>query len=464
MARLTQAAVEKMKAGAARREVPDAGAPGLHLIIQPSGSKTWAVRFRRPDGTRAKVTLGPLDTSGRIDTAPVIGQPLTLIGARSLATEIAVQRARGADVVEERRAEKQRKADQRRVDSENTYAIVAQDFVAEYRKDRRAWRSLAKMIGLTYSDEGEPVVVNGGLCDRWRDKAMRTITEDDIHALIGEARRKHIPGMKKVGEGPSDSRARHLGDALAALFRWAKRERIIKVDPTKDVELPAPPESRERVLNFYTDVRGADELVWFWKACGEVGAPFGVMCKVLLLTGCRRNEVAWMEWAELNDDRSRLSLPGKRTKNGLPHDVYFSQTVRDLIEGLPVIGNGCEYVFTTNGKRPVSGFSKFKKELDAVMLRIAKEDAGNDAAIAPWTLHDLRRTVSTAMNELSLADPHVVEACINHQSGHKSGVGGVYNKARYWPQKIVAFMAWTDKVLEIVEGRITDNVVPMRRA
>src|SRR3954465_7631858 len=96
--KLTPAAVEKLKAGDTRREVPDAGAPGLRLVIQPTGAKSWAMRFRGTDGKHVKMTLGPLDLSGGESGQPVRGRPLTLAGARRLAAEVMHSRASGETV------------------------------------------------------------------------------------------------------------------------------------------------------------------------------------------------------------------------------------------------------------------------------------------------------------------------------------------------------------------------------
>src|SRR5262245_22347581 len=99
---LTAAAVRRLKATAVRREVPDGRIGGLYCVIQPSGHKSWALRFRRPDGTKAKLTLGVADLSGReLQGAPVLGQPLTLAAARALAADIHRQRALGSDVIAE---------------------------------------------------------------------------------------------------------------------------------------------------------------------------------------------------------------------------------------------------------------------------------------------------------------------------------------------------------------------------
>ena len=101
MPELTDAAVRKYVARAARREIPDSRAASLYLVIQPSGAKSFAMRFRRPGGKSCKLTLGRYDAGGEPTDEPVIGGPLTLAMARQLAASIARQRMRGVDVVAE---------------------------------------------------------------------------------------------------------------------------------------------------------------------------------------------------------------------------------------------------------------------------------------------------------------------------------------------------------------------------
>src|SRR5262245_55034733 len=125
--RLTAGAIAKMRPGAVRREIHDAGAPGLHLVIQTSGAKSWALRFRRPGGARAKLTLGPVNLEPQVGE-PRIGAPLTLAAARHLAGQLNLERAGGVDVVAVQRAEKQRV--RATVMGAYTFVQAAQDFLA----------------------------------------------------------------------------------------------------------------------------------------------------------------------------------------------------------------------------------------------------------------------------------------------------------------------------------------------
>jgi integrase len=467
---LTAAAVKNYRPGKVRREIPDAGCVGLHLVIQPSGVKSWAVRLRRPDGRPAKLTLGTCDAAGReAEGEPAIGGHLTLAAARRLAAEVCRQRALGRDPAADRIAEKRRGRGADGMRAANTFGRAARDFIEQHKVKRtgkrpRRWREIARVLGLDYPVAGaEPTTIKGGLSDRWRDKPIAEINGRDIHAIIDEARCFAIPGLPPRNSGTSDPRGRKLADALGAMFKWLMRHRraAIVANPCLGSYRPDAPASRERVLNFRPDVRGADELRWFWDACDAVGEPFGAIAKLLLLSGCRLSEIARMARGELSDDFVTLRLPGERTKNGLPHNVPLSALAREIIANTTRI-EGCAYIFSTNGKTPVSGFSKFKKRLDGAMLAAALKERGSDAAIPPWRIHDLRRTAATGMAAIGIA-PHIIEACLNHVSGAKGGVAGIYNREQYEPEKRAALERWANLIGEITSQTPRGNVVPLRQ-
>ena len=458
---LTTAAVLKLKPAADRREIPDAGAAGLYLVVQPSGAKSWALRFRRPNGDRAKLVLGPLDATGKeIVDDPQIGQPLTPAAARTLAGQINRRRAMGIDVIAVRRSERHRHQTNKAADAD-TFAGAVRAFVDRHARPKtRRWRETARMLGLEYPPDGEPATIKGSLCDRWSDRPAAEIDGDDVYAVVDESKHAGIPGLGRKNMGVSDARGRGLSVALGAMFGWLLEHRRIKTNPVIGVHRPGPPPSRDRVLNVKTDVRNADELRWLWQACDAMGYPFGSMCKVLLATGARREEVARMTWVELNDDMSTLRLAGARTKNGLAFDVPLPALVRGILSTAPKISE--VYVFSTNGRSPISGFSKYKARLDALMLEEARKEPGRKVVVAPWRLHDLRRSAATGMAGIGVA-PHVIEACLNHVSGAKASVAGVYNTEKYEPEKRAALDRWAGYIDSVVSGRADDTVVPIRR-
>ena len=438
---ITAAAVKNYRPGEGRREIPDGGCSGLYLVIQASGHRSWAMRFRRPNGKPAKLTLGPVDLSGQeAESEPVLDSPLTLASARRLAAEIHRQRAMGRDVVADYDASRRRQKSQHESRAKSTYASAAKDFIEQYAsKKTRRWRETARLLGLAYPPTGgEPIRIKGGLCERWNDKPIAEIDGHDIHSLIDETRRSGAPGLERRSDGPTEARARVMLSCLSKMFSWLVQHRRVSQNPCKDVHRPEASAARDRVL---TDA----EIVKFWRATDAERKELSALLKLLLLTGCRLNEVAGMTRAELSDDGATWNIPGSRTKNKRPHVVPLAPLARKMV------GTGSEgFVFTTTGRSPVSGWSKIKRRLDAAMK------------IPPWRLHDLRRTAATGMAEIGIA-PHIVEAALNHISGAKAGVAGTYNRAAYAEEKRSALERWASHVQGLVSERPA-NVVKMRKA
>jgi integrase len=439
MPKLTPASVEKHKPGKTRREIPDAASPGLYLIIQPgSGTKSFAMRFRNGNGRHVKLTLGPLDLTGNeaVD-APVLGQPLTLISARRLASEMNRQRALGKDTVALRHRERlERKAGQAK-----DFSTAALDFVEQYLKRKvRRWQASARLLGVVIGDDGKLAVMPKGLTDRWRDRPIKEINSDDIHQIVKEVREKAVPGLKRYAYGPSDAMARSMFAVLSRLFRWLLEERRITVNPVIGVAMPESPEPRERTL---TD----DEIKKFWIACEKIGEPASQCLKLLLLTGCRLNEIAQLRRSEINDKDRTATIPSNRVKNKKSFVLPLSPMAWNILQSVQTKG---DLFFTTERGKPIGPWSRIKRQLDAEMKT------------APWRTHDLRRCFSTNLNKIGIA-PHVVETCLNHVSGHKGSVAGVYNTYQYLPEKTQAMNRWTDHVAGLIEGRAAKIFVMKRK-
>jgi integrase len=438
---LTAAAVKNYRPGKGRREIPEGGCPGLYLVIQASGHRSWALRFRRPSGRPAKLTLGPVDLSGKeAEGVPVLGQPLTLASARRLAADIGHQRALGRDVVADYDASRRRQRSEHETGAKSTFAAAAKDFIGQYAsKKTRRWRVTARLLGLRPMPEGLEII-GGGLADRWSDKPVAAIDGHDIFSLVDETRRSGVPGLERRRDGPTEARARVMLACLSKMFSWLVQRRQVEKNPCAGVHRPEVSRARDRVL---TDA----EIVKFWSAVDAERKEFSGLLKLLLLTGCRLNEVAGMRRAELSDDGATWSIPGERTKNKRPHIVPLAPLAREILATMA--GDG-ELVFTTTGRSPVSGWSRIKTSLDGAM------------AIPPWRLHDLRRTAATGMAEIGIA-PHIVEAALNHISGAKAGVAGTYNRAAYAPEKRAALERWASHVQGLVCGQPA-NIVNMRKA
>lgn len=456
---LTVPSVEKYRAKAHRREISDARAPGLYLVIQPkpSGAKSWALRFRRPDGRPAKLTLGPVDLGDKeTSDEPVIGGALTLRAARQLANKIDRDRARGVDVVEERKAARLRQRAAAQDRAANTFGACTREFFAEYRskhKQRpRCWRADALALGLRYplgSDPAttEPEAIKGGLAANWDAKPVAEIDANDVHVVVSEARKRGVPGLGRRNDGASETRGRRMHAALSVLFKWLVRQRKITNSPCTGVDRPSAPPDRERVLN-------EAEVVAFWHACDQLGPPFGPLFKVLLLTGARLREAANMTRSELAAD-GVWTIPGARTKNHRPLSLPLPSLTQQIIAAVPATSSAAGFVFTTTGRTPVSGFSRAKRQLDAAM-----KDAGH--VVPEFRLHDLRRTAASGMAALGVALP-VIEKILNHVSGSFAGIVSVYQKHEYAAEKAEALARWARHIGSIVSGK-SANVTALRSA
>jgi integrase len=438
---LTTAAVARLKpASNKRRIIRDAGSQSLFLVIQPSGRKSWHMRFRRPGGKAAKLHLGPVDLSNRTESiAPEIGMPLSLAMARRLAARINSERATGRDVIADNKANKHRRFVAEMERSANSFATLARKYIDEHaRPNTRRWRATARNLGLRYPPRGEPEKISKGLVSRWGDRPVSEINAHDIYSAINEAHRSAIPGLERKRSKASSSQGRAMASSLSALFGWLLQHRKINLNPCVGTFKPPASRPRDRVLT-------SAEIVKFWNATDRVNAPYAAALKLLLLTGARMNEILHLRWSEVNEDADELNIPGTRTKNRLAFVIPLARAARAIIDGVPRLSD-CEFVFSINARAPITGGSRAKKILDAAM-----------GDVPPWVVHDLRRTAATHMAELGTA-PHIVEACLNHISGARASVAGIYNRAAYAREKREALEQWANHITAIVSG-----VIPIRR-
>ena len=305
------------------------------LVIQPSGAKSWAMRFRRPNGQPAKLTLGTVDLSGKeLKDKPEIGMPLSLPRRASLPLKC-IASARWAVMLLQITPLPGTDGGSSKRGAANTFGILAPQFIEEHARPKtRRWRDTARLLGLRYpKDGGEPEKIAGGLLQRWADRPVREIDGHDVWSVVDETRRIGAPGLERRSDRPTEPRARVMSSCLSKMFSWLVQNRKVEKNPCIGVHRPDAPKARDRVL---TDA----EIVAFWHACDKaVGDPFGQLLKLLLLTGSRLNEVAGMTRAELSEDGTTWSIPGKRTKNGRPHVVPLPPLARAVLATVkPIAG------------------------------------------------------------------------------------------------------------------------------
>lgn len=410
--KLTALKVEQARANPHKRiEIPDAGKPGLYLVIQPSKKKSWAVRYRFK-GQARKLTL---------DGFPSLGT------ARKLAQEALDAVAEGSDPAAEKQSAKREGES-----GSNLFGAVAADFVERHAK-RNTRASSARETERFLAKDVLP---------KWGNKRVQDITKRDVRDLLD--------GIVDRGGGLSSNRVLAV---TRKLFNWAVQRGILEASPVTGIKPLLPEPTRDRILT-------NDEIRWLWLACDKVGYPFGSMAKMLLLTGQRRNEVAGMTWGELDLGEVALwTIPGERTKNGEPHSVPLSEAALGIIKALPRIKSDQGYLFTTNGTAHVSGYSRAKAVIDKAMHNIAREERG-EIEIPRWTLHDLRRTAVSGMARLGISLP-VIEKVVNHSSGSFAGIVGVYQRHSFADEKRNALEAWGKFVVSLIGGRPA-NVAPLR--
>jgi integrase len=424
---LTKIAVEKAQGAALRREIPDGALPGLYLVVQPAGGKSWAVRYRIGRRSR-KHTLGTYPT-------------VDLVTARSLAGAALRAVAEGRDPSEERKIERRRT----REGSVDTVEGLALRFLERHARRHcreKTRHEYARLLGYRVAPEDPDKLIRspsgGEVLSRWAGRSIRDIRRVDVIDLLD--------GI--VDRGAPVSANRTFG-VLQTMFAWAVSRDLLAASPCSGVK-KVPESSRGRVLN-------DAELGAVWEACDTIGCPFGSLVQLLILTGQRRGEVAGMTWGEVDLETAVWSLPPARTKNNRAHTVPLPPAATKILRSLPRVENNAGYVFGNGRAAPISALNYAKTRLDQIVA-----DALGTLG-SGWCLHDIRRTAATGMAERLGVTPHVVEAVLNHVSGHKRGVAGIYNHATYEMEKRQALARWADYVLAIAESH-SGGVVPPRIA
>jgi integrase len=378
---LTDVAIKKMGLPDKRREVPDGRVTGLYLVLQPSGAKSWAVRYRFA-GLPKKLTLGSLSA-------------LPIAEARRRALEALGEVAGGKDPAAAKRASRAAARAAAQAD-DNRMSSVAATFVDKHAR-RRA--------GALWSAETERLL-RVEILPVLGPKRIGEVKRSDIHHLLDA-----------IVERGSPVTANRTLSVLRKLFNWAIEREIVAASPVDRVKKPTIEVSRDRVLN-------DDEVRSVWLALESLEWPIGPYGRMLMLTAARRMEVAAMRWSEIDLAGKAWTIAKERSKNGVAHEVPLSDKAVEILAGLPPVASKAGLVFTNDGRSPIGGFARVKERIDAAIAEI------NGGAIAGWRFHDLRRSAASGMAGIG-TPPHIVEAVLGHRSGTIKGVAAVYNRYSY---------------------------------
>jgi integrase len=363
--------------------------PGFGLRIREGGSRNWVVQYKIGQQNR-RMTIGSTKVHPNPDDARKV--------ARKILSRVGLGEDPQADKAEAERA------------TGDTFAAIVDRYLEVKREEIEAGAFRES------SYEGTELYLRRGYHTKpLHDMAIDKIALKDV-ALALDAVKKR--------SGPTT--ALRVRSNLSSLFAYAIGMGLRDDNPVINTLKPAVPNGgkRDRVLS-------EEELAAIWRNLPE-DHDFGRIIKLLILTGCRADEIGALEWSEVNGDQ--INLPPQRTKNGHAHTVHLSKLA---LEQLPERREGRALVFGS-GRGGFQGYSKCKDALDA-KLRFNTS----------WRIHDLRRSVATHMAEIGVL-PHIVEATLNHLSGHKSGIAGVYNRATYDEERAAALDKWAGHVRHIL--------------
>lgn len=380
-------------------EWPDHIVPGLRIRVGRSGNKTFILRKRVGERWR-NITVGPFK------------EYFGLADARKKARSILL------DIENGKGAPRPAKEDGTTLNGRLMFAFLWEQYLERACRGYKRSTSEIERIGKKF------------LLPRLGDRMADSITRSEITSLVEDVCFRN-PQQPTLREG------RSVHQRLSAFYSWAmpKLERL-QANPCQYAWRPPLGKPRDRFLS-------DDEIRLFWHACGELGWPFGPGYKLLLVTGQRRGEVFGASRSEIQD--GIWTIPGDRAKNGIAHIVPLPRLALDIIEALPVVdGSDSFFAVPDNPTAISSGFSKGHPRL---LRKMADKQDGKP--VEHFVLHDLRRTAATGMQRLGVPMP-VTEAVLNHISGSRGGIAGVYQRHDYFEEKKNALAKWAHEIERIV--------------
>jgi integrase len=418
---LSEQAIKEAKAAGKRYlwELLGHGKGSLGVYIGKSGIK-YIYKYSVGGTKEEQVTIGT-------------GEDLTLKIARKKAEEYLDKREKGEELVSYKA---ERIAKERRDLRASTFGEHFRTYL-EKRKERKDFSpKYAHDVELMYKKH---------LDEKLGAAKISSIKASTVKGIINDS---------------TTSVARFLYTFLGPFFEWCVDQEYRTVSPLESVKRPEKAEARDRILN-----EAEIKALWICadklhdpRSGYENGYPFGPMLKLLLLTGQRRDEVAGMRWDEMDRAKGEWIIPKKRTKNGKEHVVHLSEQARIILNSLPI--QKSLYVFTTTLSSHVSGYSKMKERLDKLM------HSELDKEIEDWRVHDLRRTAASAMRGLRV-QKDTIELILNHTSGERGGLVGVYQRHELLDERIAALNVLGDYIERLVsptdaECAPHDNVIRLR--
>jgi integrase len=384
--RLTKSAIEALPTPKSDVVYWDAGYPGFGVKITPKGRKVFIALYRTAGaGSKLrKYTIGPY---GRV----------TLHQARVAAQKVFAAKLEGRDPAAEKRAARRRIVADRVEDLLETFILQR---LSQNRSGGEIARLLRRELGKT-----------------WAGRSIHEISKRDVVEVVTAIEQRGAPIA-----------ANKALKATKTFLRWCVGRAVLDQSPAEGVPLPSKEVARDRVLD-------DNELAHVILAARKIGGPYGGIVELLALTGQRREEVARLQWEELDLARRIWTIPKSRTKNAKAHTVHLSEQALAVVKGADQRG---PLVFSLLGTKPFQEFSRAKRVLDQL------------SGVTGWRVHDLRRTCVSGMARLGVA-PHVADKILNHQTGTISGVAAVYQRHEFLAERRAALDLWGAHVSQLLK-------------
>jgi integrase len=424
--RISKSNVDLVQPGDLDKMFWDDKLAGFGLKVTPTGRKVYLYRYRIFSPGTASVTPMVTFTIGTHGN-------LTPDQARERAKELAAKVSVGIDPKVEQNKAKRDAEEKANLEVNLSFSRRADLWLEDY--EHAKGRRLSSVLQAKS-------VMRRHLKPALKDKPLPNIGRADIQSVIDA-----VPVRQKAMR-------RAVFAYASVLFGWAANRGDIIRNPLSDMAKPESPDARDRIL-------GDQELALIWQASKAIAPQFGAFYRLLILTGQRRDEVASLRWSELDRKSAMWTIPAERAKNAKTHLVPLSEKSieqLDLVSGSKEIWPQTGYVLTSTGKNPISGFSKSKIAIDG---RITSARGGEP--LESWRVHDLRRTLATGLQRLGVRF-EVTEAVLNHISGAKGGVAGIYQRHDWKEEKRAALAAWSTHVERILEGPDRSNVIQLSEA
>jgi integrase len=395
--RLTKSAIDALPTSKSDVVYWDAGHPGFGVKVTPKGRKVFIVLYRTGGASSKlrKYTIGP---HGRV----------TLHQARVAAQRVFAAKLEGRDPAAEKRKAKLRVVADRVED-------LLEMFIAQRLSQNRSRGEISRLLR---REVGRP----------WTGRSIHEIAKRDVVEVVTAIEQRGAPVA-----------ANKTLKSIKTFLSWCVGRAVLDQSPAEGVPLPAKEVARDRVLD-------DEELTRIILAARQIGGPYSGIVELLALTGQRREEVARLQWEELDLARRIWTIPKSRTKNAKAHVVHLSEK---SLAVLTRADRNSPLVFSLLGTKPFQEFSRAKRLLDQL------------SGVTRWRLHDLRRTCVSGMARLGVA-PHVADKILNHQAGTISGVAAVYQRHDFLAERRAALDLWGAHVGQVFTGMFQERRIALK--